>query len=484
MSVVTRGVRNAFRNQVRTLSIVLILSLSIGLALSMLLAHQAVDQKIKSVKGSVGNTITISPAGFNSFSQVNNALTTDSLNKVKSVAHVTNLTETLSDRLTTKGTSSTPSGAETFGGSSASSNNTTSLKSPITIQNNGNGSFSGGGAHVFIGGGVGTSLPSNFSLPIPITGTTNPAQIDGNDITITSGSSIDATKDTNDTLVSTDMASKNNLKIGSTFTAYNSTMTVKGIFSTSTQSGGNTIIVSLSALQRLSGQSGAISGATATVDSVDNLGSTTQAIKNILGSNADVTNDQDRVNQTITPLQNIQSISLYSLIGSVVAGAVIILLTMIMIVRERRREIGVIKAIGASNVKVIFQFMSEAVTFTLLAAVIGIGIGIAAGNPITNMLVNNSTSSSSSTSTGGPSLNTSGGGPVSIGGGGGGGGVIRANRGAFGGVRNTLSNLHTNVGWDIILYGLGAAVVIAIAGSAVASWFIARVRPAEVMRTE
>ena len=37
----------------------------------------------------------------------------------------------------------------------------------------------------------------------------------------------------------------------------------------------------------------------------------------------------------------------------VVAGAIIIFLTMMMIVRERRREIGVLKAIGASNVNVV-----------------------------------------------------------------------------------------------------------------------------------
>jgi ABC-type antimicrobial peptide transport system permease subunit len=35
-----------------------------------------------------------------------------------------------------------------------------------------------------------------------------------------------------------------------------------------------------------------------------------------------------------------------------------------------------------------------------------------------------------------------------------------------------------------VLYGMLAAVFIAIAGSAVPSYFIARIRPAEVMRSE
>jgi putative ABC transport system permease protein len=151
-------------------------------------------------------------------------------------------------------------------------------------------------------------------------------------------------------------------------------------------------------------------------------------------------------------------------VGAVIAGSVIILLTMIMIVRERRREIGVLKAIGASNLKVMFQFMVEAITLTVLGAGIGIVLGVIAGNPITHLLVTNSTSSTS----------------VGVGAGGRGGG----GRGGFGFVRNNISSIHAAIGWSIILYGLAAALIIAILGSAFASFFIAKIRPAEVMRVE
>jgi putative ABC transport system permease protein len=143
---------------------------------------------------------------------------------------------------------------------------------------------------------------------------------------------------------------------------------------------------------------------------------------------------------------------------------------MVMIVRERRREIGVIKAIGATNFKVMFQFMTEAITLTTMALVIGFAIGILAGNPITKLLVNNSTSSNNS-----QSFNGSGGGPT----------VIRtANRGFLGGFHNSISNIHATVGWSIIVYGLLAALFIAIVGSAISSLIISKIRPAEVMRVE
>ena len=98
MNVITRGIRNTFRNNIRTLSIVIILGLSIGLALSMGIARGAVQQKIASVKSSIGNTISISPAGARGFAGGGNALTDSQMNKIKNLTHVSGITETLSDR--------------------------------------------------------------------------------------------------------------------------------------------------------------------------------------------------------------------------------------------------------------------------------------------------------------------------------------------------------------------------------------------------
>jgi len=67
MSVTTRGVKNAFRNTIRSISITAILALTIALALVMLLSLKAVDARIDDVKSSVGNTLTVSPAGARGF---------------------------------------------------------------------------------------------------------------------------------------------------------------------------------------------------------------------------------------------------------------------------------------------------------------------------------------------------------------------------------------------------------------------------------
>lgn len=453
MNVFSRGIRNAFRNFIRAVSIIIILGLSAGLALTMLVAHQAVSNKITAVKSSIGNTVSISPAGFSNFSSANNALTTSQLSDVSTLPHVIALVETLTDRLSTIGSSSS------FGFGS-NSNNQTSLKSPIKLHSLGGRRF-----HISIFGG--SRLPANFSPPITIIGTNNPRQLNaqsGNIAQLISGNFINGNTDTNNAMISTDMASENNLKVGSTFTAYGQTLTIAGIFDTGTLAGNNAIIVSLPTEQRLSGQSGEVTNAVATIDSLDNLGSATTAIKNILGSSADVTSSVDQANQVIQPLNSVKTVSLYSLVGAVIAGGVIIFLTMVMIVRERRREIGVIKAIGGSNLRIISQFIIESITLTILGVIIGVALGVIAGNPITKILVS---SSSGSQFPHGVTRHQ----------------FITGGRG-FGLIKNNISNIHTAVGWSILLYGLVAALIIAIIGSTVVSFYISKIQPAEVMRSE
>lgn len=470
MNVITRGIRNAFRNVIRTFSIVVILGLSIGLALTMLVARQAVQSKIASVKSSIGNTITVSPAGSRGFEGGGNPLTTADMTEVSSVPHVVSLVETLSDRL---------------------SSTDTNLQSSITAGSlgrrfgggNGGGTGGGGAGPSGAGGFAGSSSSGSatFTLPVTIIGANNVSSSailgggagggtsNGGALKITSGKSFNPTVDADVALVGTSLASKNNLKVGSTFTAYGTTMTVAGIYDAGNEFSNSELIVPLPTEQRLSAQPGDITSATATVDSITSVNGAVTAIQNKLGSSvADVTSEEASSASALAPLQNIATISLVSLIGAVVAGSVIILLTMLMIVRERRREIGVLKAIGASNIKVMFQFMTEAITFTLISAVVGLGIGVVGGNPVTKLLVTTSSST------------TSGGGPGGGGGGGFGGGFARAAGFGARGIRDVTAT----VGWDILLYGLAAALVIAILGSAIPSLLIAKIRPAEVMRAE
>lgn len=461
MNVINRGIRNAFRNWIRSGSIILILALSIGLIIAMLAARQAVSDRIEAVKSSVGNTVSISPAGVRGFEGGGEALTQDQIAKVAALDHVSSVTSQLSDRLTTDTTTNLSSAIElgSLGQRRAQESNSNSSSQTTTNAENSTAIDS-----------TNTDRPAGFNpmASVTITGVDNTSSDSiwgGSSVTWTAGSVFDATKTENVAAVGTSLAEKNDLSVGSTFTAYDTTLTVVGIYDAGNTFANNGVFVSLGTLQKISDQSNSVTSATATIDSVDNLDTATTAITSELGDAADVTNSKETTENALQPLESVKTVALFSLIGALVAGAIVILLTMIMIVRERRREIGVMKAIGSSNKGIVGQFITEAITLTSIALVIGLLIGIVASTPLTSALVSNS--SSSQTRQGGP-------------GGGMGGGPRGFGRAGL----QTVQNITSSVGLETVAYGVGATLLIAILGSALPAYMISKVKPAEAMRSE
>lgn len=455
LNAATRGMRNAFRNSIRTFSIVVILGLSIGLALAMLVARAAVQDKIDSIKSSIGNTVTVSPAGSRGFEGGGEPLTTDQIAKLATLDNVSKVSSSLSDRLTTDNTDLESAIDAGSLGQRRAGNSGVEFQAPPPDMVRG----PAGGEQ---------QITRTFTPPVTITGTNDPdssAVYGGSSVSFTSGQAFAADSTENVAVIGKALAEKNTLQIGSTFKAYDKDIKVVGIYDAGNEFANGGVIMPITALQTLSGQANSVTSATVTVNSIDNIDSVTNAIEATLGDAADVVNNKETAENAVEPLESVKSISTFSLIGAVAAGAIIILLTMIMIVRERRREIGVFKAIGASNVKVMMQFVSEAVTLTLLGMVAGIIIGAAAASPLTEVLVNNS---SNTTQT------------VQIRGGPGGGGFQRFGGGALANARD----VQASVGWEILGYGFTTALAIAVVGSAIPALFISKVRPAEVMRAE
>ncbi len=450
MTPISRGIRNAFRNATRSIAIIFIVGIAIGLSLTMLVARQAINTKINTINKSIGNTITINPAGVRGFSGGGNPLSQSQINSLISVKHVESITDYLSDRLNSSNTDLT------------SSISLGSLGKRFAQNSGSFGNFAGGNF--------------NFSPPVTVIASTNPANLNGTigggTFSLKSGTEFPYNTTTDVALVGQDLASKNNLTVGSTFTAYSTTFTVDGIFSTGNTFGNSELMIPLTTLQNLSSQQNNLSSAILTIDNLSNVSSTTSKISSILGSSADVTNSAQSAQNEIAPLNNTKTIALYSLYGSIVAGIIILFMTMLMIVRERKKEIGVVKAIGQSNFKVISQFAIEALTLTLLGSVIGLIIGFSASAPMTKFLVNNNTSTT--TSFGLPQQ--AGGGNIRV--------RNSALKGFVGGVSNNLNNIHAVVSYSVIFIGIGTAIIIAIISSTIAAIFITNISPAEILRNE
>ncbi|HEX3802568.1 MAG TPA: ABC transporter permease [Solirubrobacteraceae bacterium] len=397
MGLINRGVRDAFRSVPRTVAIVLILGLSLGLSFVMLIGHRSVVNKIDATLATIGNTVNITPVGADTGTTSNKYLTTAELSKVEHLSDVAGLDETL---------------------------------------------------------GSGTRLDDERVGFVGTNDPTNPVNIGASTLAIIAGHAIDGTVNTKDAMVSTVIAKLNHLKVGATFTAYGTVFTVKAIFDSDTANGNNTIVVPLATEQHLNHLAGEVASAIATADSLTHLSRVIDEITIALGPLADVTSDLAQANQALAPLNSVRSLSLYSLTGAIGASAIISLLIMVMIVRERKREVGILKAIGAPNKRITYQFMTEALTFSVLGGAAGLIAGALGASSVTSSLVGNSGDAPTD--------------PLAV----------------QNPALKHLAHLHATASLPDILIGLAGILLIAAFGSAAASYLTTKIQPAEALRSE
>lgn len=453
--------RNTLRTPLRSIAIIIMIAISVGLILSMLAARGSISSKITQVEGSTANQITINPAGIQGGFGGGNPLTAAQVASVQKTAHISSLDETLSDKLTASTSSLTPSQQL--------------------------GSF---GARMQQDGAGASTMPSssfggNVNRPTPqpritVTGTNNPSST----ITtkqITSGTAFSGSSAAQVAMVGTTLAAKNNLKVGSTFTAYNSTFTVVAIYDTGNTFTNNGMSMPLTTLQSATTQPGAVTNISAIVDSSNNVPSVVSALKSSLGSAADITSEASEAATLVQPLKSIASLALAGVIAAAVAGAAIVLLAMTIIVRERRREVGVMKAIGAKNSVIVRQFSTEALSLTIVGGIIGIGLGLAAAGPITSSLAFSAANTPNSTTADQP---VTGVGRHGFGGGGGQGGFGSFRRSASKQFTANISSITTDVSPSTFGLSVVILLLIAVIGSVVPAWLITKVKPAEILRNE
>ncbi len=86
-------------------------------------------------------------------------------------------------------------------------------------------------------------------------------------------------------------------------------------------------------------------------------------------------------------LSQTQTVAFQEIVIAIAATSLIVLFTMLYTVRERTKEIGILKAIGFSNWNVMSQFMLEGIVISLMAGVVGVAIGIVGAPFISSLLL-------------------------------------------------------------------------------------------------
>jgi ABC-type lipoprotein release transport system permease subunit len=109
-----------------------------------------------------------------------------------------------------------------------------------------------------------------------------------------------------------------------------------------------------------------------TVDSADHLEAVVAQTEAMLGEIADVfapTNAAVFERTTAHAIQTVARMGTWLAFGLML---MVVFFTMLLVVRERTREIGTLKAIGASDAGITVQFLSEAIGLSVLGGVLGV----------------------------------------------------------------------------------------------------------------
>jgi ABC-type lipoprotein release transport system permease subunit len=144
---------------------------------------------------------------------------------------------------------------------------------------------------------------------------------------------------------------------------------VIGIYTTANDFGDNHVFVPINAFRAAFNPGKRLSKIFITVDSVSNVERVVAELNERLVDEADVVTAPEAVSTASTTLGALAVSSAYAAILLFAIGAVVTVFVMVLSTRERVREIGTLKAIGASNREVVIQFISEAFGMSALGAV-------------------------------------------------------------------------------------------------------------------
>lgn len=199
---------------------------------------------------------------------------------------------------------------------------------------------------------------------------------------VTQGQLVDGTwlsaSGTNEVLASVAYANKGSLKTGSTIPINGATYTVIGLVNPTLTGSTADLYFPLATLQKLSGKDGRITQILVRASDSASVDDVAARIRALLPG-AEVVTTKSLADQVTGSLADAQKLAsrLGGALGVIVlvAAFVIAMLLTLSSIAKRVREIGTLRAIGWSKIRVVRQVLAETLGIGLLGGIIGIGLG-------------------------------------------------------------------------------------------------------------
>ena len=439
MILVRRAIRNLVRSPLRTGAIVAILAVSIGLALIMLTVNGATENQLDTIGEEIGTEITVRPAGSYGMMGGGEPLDEDDVAGLYEIEHVVDVQSSTQTQ---------------YSGDS--------LESAIDA-----GTLGERAMKRFPGMG------EDFTMPVNVMGfdpaIADPVLMGDSHIEMVEGRYFSLEEiDADVAVLGEDLADKNDLEVGSQFELGDVNVEVIGIFASGQMFGDAMLVMPIDTVQRVFELEG-VTSVTVVADDVANVEGVAEAIREVWSEDeADVVTAEDmyeRINGAVVSAGDTSQMAMIA--GFIIAGLVIVF-SVVLLMRQRVKEIGILKAIGASNWRIGLQFSTETLAMSVVAAIIGALITFPLAQSVGDMLVNTGSTTPTVTGPGGMA-----------------GGIADRPTGLFGGGGVTsVAGIDVAVSPEVFLYALLVAAGLAVLASTFPTWYISRVKPAEVLRNE
>ncbi|PIO81167.1 peptide ABC transporter permease [Pediococcus damnosus] len=303
---------------------------------------------------------------------------------------------------------------------------------------------------------------------------------------------------TKNVVIEKELATQNGIKVGDSMTVKMTSsgkkslkLKVVGIYkakSTSSSVPGsdpsNTIYTSYTLPATITGTEGKSSTVTYILENSAKEKATTKKIKRIINNSSfSVSSDDASYKQLLQPMKNVQSFAKKIVWLVAIAGTIILALIIILSVRTRQREIGVLVSLGESKFHIVAQLFSELFVILIGAMVVALLLGSFVGNKVGNQLLSQQQTTSVSTTSG------SNGGPGGSGapgssqtGGGMRGGMATQSAGTTSAAnKKTLKTLNTSITPSSVIKLGGMGLVIITLAVCVSAISILRLRPKDIL---